>query len=455
MPDSAHAPIAVGDDDDAPRIAPFWTRLNDFFLFPFQMEPLIWAIGLAIANTLAAFVPLLGLLTSFATIFYFFKVAALASRGVLHSNDYTPAMMDEDWKWLPVKLYGALLVYGVVVGVLAIFFFRPSNLGGFLVLMTLVFLLFALLLPAMVMVLIRSCSFVSALNPVELFTTMADIGVQYLLLCLFLFLLSTGAGTAQSLLAPVVPKLLLYPALSFVSICFLWIMAALIGYVMYQHHGALQIDLLRQPSDEPKNKNETPAAAQARKQQEQARQRDALLADLVQKGDMREALAQAREWLRTSTTPLPDHRRYQRLLLLDDPASGRLAAHTPEYIAQLVARHQNAEALKVLQEVQRKLPGFALASAPSTLALAQHTWSQMDAHATLHLLRGFDKRFPQAPEIPKAYELIVRALKQGLNRPDKALPIVQSMQRRFPDHPATQEAQWLLRDELQPKVVEH
>ena len=35
--------LAAGRDDDAerPAIAPFWHRLNSFFLFPFQMEPLI------------------------------------------------------------------------------------------------------------------------------------------------------------------------------------------------------------------------------------------------------------------------------------------------------------------------------------------------------------------------------------------------------------------------------
>ena len=42
--------LAAGRDDDAerPAIAPFWHRLNSFFLFPFQMEPLIYAALLAL-----------------------------------------------------------------------------------------------------------------------------------------------------------------------------------------------------------------------------------------------------------------------------------------------------------------------------------------------------------------------------------------------------------------------
>ena len=39
-------------EDDRPAIAPFWHRLNSFFLFPFQMEPLIYAALLALSYLL-------------------------------------------------------------------------------------------------------------------------------------------------------------------------------------------------------------------------------------------------------------------------------------------------------------------------------------------------------------------------------------------------------------------
>ena len=46
------------DDDDgnggsrAWKIPPFWHKLNSFFLFPFQMEPLIYSIILALCSYL-------------------------------------------------------------------------------------------------------------------------------------------------------------------------------------------------------------------------------------------------------------------------------------------------------------------------------------------------------------------------------------------------------------------
>ena len=241
MSDSTLAPNTIAEEP--PAIVPFWQRLNDFFLFPFQMEPLIWAIALALVNAVLVVLPLafvLRLLVAFATVYYFFKVTALASRGVLHSRDYSQSLIDPDWKWLPVKLY-AVIVVGILIAYLLVF---VHPLLALLALLIVVFLL-----PAAVMVLIQSCSLRSALNPMELLTTVTDLGAQYLLLCLFLFLLVTGTGTASWLLASTgIGLLFLLPLLNFVSVYFLWVMAALIGYVMYQHHGALQIEVARQPA---------------------------------------------------------------------------------------------------------------------------------------------------------------------------------------------------------------
>ena len=452
MTDSAQASF-TDDSPAAPRIAPFWRRLNEFFLFPFQMAPLLWAVGLAVGGFLATLpfigmFGLLGLVVAFGTVFYFFKIAALASRGVLHSRDYAVDMMDEDWKWLPVKLFLIFLVYIVVIYFLSTFF--DSWLLGLLV-----YIIFLLLLPATVMVMIRSGRMLPALNPLELLATVTDIGLQYALLCLFLFLLSLGAGITMNFLAPIVPRMLLIPVANFVGIYFLWVMAALLGYTMYQHHAALQIDTLKEPETESESDLNMGNAAgrhadpyRANPEGQEARRRDTYISELVQKGDMQEALSQTREWMRVSKTPALDHGRYQRLLLLDNPLSGRLATHTPQYVAMLLAENRHAEALKALQEVQGVLPDFVLNDAATVLALAERTWAALDAPATLNLLRGFDKRFHKAPETPKAYELIVRALKQGLGHSDKALSIVLAMQRRFPGHPSTEEAQWVMRDEL-------
>ncbi|MDR2240208.1 MAG: hypothetical protein LBE33_07185 [Zoogloeaceae bacterium] len=425
-----------------PRIPPFWHKLNDFFLFPFQMEPLLWSIGLTALSCVAVLLMtagifgILGVLPTYAlilwcSVYYSFKVATLASRGVLHSKDYNYSMMDPGWKTLPWALFGVLVVYVIILG----YAFETSLTLGWLA-----WLVLSLLLPATMMVLILTRDILSALNPLALLSTVASIGWQYLLLCLFLFLLQGGASIAVAMLEPVVPQMLLWPASFFAGFSFYWVMAALIGYVMYQHHAALGIDLLRQPAAKGVS-----AADAAR---ELTRQRDAEVSALAREDNLREAIKLAHEWARANYDSVPDADRYHRVLLLDDPASGRLARHAQRYLPLLLQRQQGPQALQAFQAVTEKVPGFTLEKPADTLALAEYAWKRHDAKRALEILRGFDKRYPGAKEIPRVYELAIRVLKQGLERGDKALPIYQTLARRYPDHASTEEAAWVLREEL-------
>ena len=431
------APSPLTDDDDRPEgIAPFWQRLNSFFLFPFQMEPLIFMALLALGSYFLLLPGVVRLFVAVGLVLgasrYAFKVAALASRGVLHSRDYTNALNDPDWKVLPWKFFVVLVLHGLAIG----FLDNRNELLGLLAT-----LVSSIVLPATLMVLIQSASLRAALNPFELLGTMADIGAQYLLLCLFLFLLQAGFPKAIELLLPMTPTWMLLPVVAFCAVYFLWVMAALIGYVMFQHHGSLDIDLVREPEADPEVLAQRPVKSETQV-------RDGEIADMVQKGDLQGAIAQAREWARIGHDNVADQRRYHRVLLLDEPSSGRLRSHTQTFVPLLLLRKLGPEALDAHTAVLKVLPDYEAGKADTTLALAEHAWKRMDAKLTIELLRGFDRRYPGVVEIPRAYELIIRALKQGLGKGHKALPVMQALQRRYPDHPCTQEAAWVMRDEL-------
>ncbi|MDO5290934.1 MAG: hypothetical protein Q4F13_15070 [Pseudomonadota bacterium] len=431
-----HGPDSAldGQASQRPAITPFWLRLNSFFLFPLQLEPLLLMGLLALLSYLlllphpARALVFLGIVLGASR--YAFKVAALASRGVLHSREYTHALSDPDWKVLPWKFFVILVLHGSLITYLDT---KSEVLGMGASLVS------SFMLPATLMVLIQSFSLRASLNPLELLATMTGVGPHYLLLCLFLFLLLMGFPQALQLLVPIAPDWLLPPLIVSAGVYFLWVMAALIGYVMYQHHGALQIDVLRTPAPEAGATQPVPTPAQ---------RRDTEVAALVQAGDLKEAIAQAREWARTGYDNVSDQRRYHRVLLLDDPQSGRLHDHAQRFIPLLLAQQHTAEALQVHAAVAAKLPGFALSQADHTLTLAEQAWKQMDARQAIALLRGFDKRFAGDTHIPQAYELIIRALKQGLGRGDKALPVYHTLRKRYPQHPTTQEAAWVLREEL-------
>jgi hypothetical protein len=435
MPSPRPAPLN-DDEEDSARwdIPPFWQRLNSFFLFPLQLEPLLYAALLALAclalllgGLFAPFV-LLGLLLAVSR--YAFKVAALASVGVTHSDDYRSDLVQDEWKWLPWKLFAVMVVHGLAIGWLAHVSLRLGVLGN---------VVSSLLLPATVMVLINTCSLRAAINPFELLGTITGIGKSYLLLCFFLFLLMQGMPMAAGLLAAIVPRAVVVPAIGFAVIYFTWVMAAMIGYVMYQHHRALDISPVRAPEGAAAQVQD-PAAAEARR-------RDAQVLQWVQAGDMHEALTTAREWLRTGADDLADHRRYHRVLKVAERPDA-LATHAQQFIPVLLRQQLTGEALEVWTSCYKRAKGFQLAAPDATLALARHAWKAQQARHVLALLQGFEKQFPDDGRVPEALELIVRALQQGLNDSERAVRVFMRMKGRYPDHPCTQEAAWVLREQL-------
>lgn len=421
-------------DSSTWKIPPFWQKLNSFFLFPLQMEPLLYALVLSVCSygLTLGFIGIfaVGLGLTLAVSRYAFKVAALASRGITHSSDFRSALVDDDWKWLPWKFFGVLLVFGFFIGFLAS---RSLTLG------LIANLLVAFLIPATWMVLINTSSLRAAINPFELLTTIFGIGKSYWLLCLFLFLLQQGSPMAIGMLLKVAPQALVLPLMCFVVIYFTWVMAAMIGYVMYQHHAALDIDPVQAP--------DAPAAALVDPKDAEAKRRDAVVARLVQDNQMDEAVSQAREWQREDHDSLPDHRRYFRVLKLTERVDA-LADHAQRFIPMLLAQQRAGEALEVWVSCVKRKPDFSLSSAQTCFELAQQAWKAGKPLYVVRLSQNFEKRFPGSALIPSMLELLVRAYQQGMDQPLQAVHVYMRMKQLFPEHASTKEMEWMLREEL-------
>jgi hypothetical protein len=432
------APAAAGDPPALPP--PFWHRLNTFFAFPLQLRPLGYGLLLAFCSMLYELVPILPpalvlLLIELGIVLaasrYGFKVTTLGAQGIWRSADF-PRALDPDWVNLPWKLFAISLVQGAVIGWLA--WFDP-------VLGTVALFVVSFTFPAAVIVLVQSASFFQAMNPGHIMDAMRIIGWPYALLCFFLFLLSSGAQIAISLLLPVIDGLVVLPIANFAFIYFGWVTASLLGYVMYQHHDAFGIDLL------PGGGRDEGAPADRRTPAQIAAQRtDAEVAQLVTDGDLAGALGVAYEAQRTAAADdLAAHRRYHRVLLLVPDKAATLFDHARRFIALLMQRDLASEALKVFKACREKDKAFALDDPSTVMTLARAEWRNGDAHGALALLSGFDRRFRGDAAIPQAYELAARVLVQGLGRTDMAQPILATLESRYPESAETQEVRWLLR----------
>ena len=426
-------------EQSGPAPRPFWHRLNTFFAFPFQWEPLAYAVVLALCALLSHVLiilprPLAIMLVEIGILLaatrYGFKVMALGSRGIVRASDF-PRTLDDEWTNLPWKLFALVLVQGFAAGLLGALNPALGQIALFIVSFT---------LPASTMVLVQSGSFFQALNPALAWETMRAVGWPYALLCVFLFLLNTGAQIAMVMLLPLMSGWLALPAINFVMIYFGWVMASLLGYVMYQNHAELGIELLPGAgADDRQIDTRTPA-------QIAQQQTDALVAQMVTDGDIVGALALAYEAQRTQPDELAAQRRYHRMLLLSPEKTATLLDHARRLIDMLVRRDLVSEALKVYKDCREKDASFAIDDPAVTMALGRAEWRNGEARAALALLSGFDKRFRGHATIPQAYELAARVLVQGLNRRDMAQPILTTLEARYPDSEQTAEVRWLLRE---------
>jgi hypothetical protein len=426
--------------DSLPPPPPFWHRLNSFFAFPFQMRPLAYGLLLSfcslffdaiffLPDALALFVIEVGIMLAASR--YGFKIIALGARGIRDSADFGRESSD-DWTYLPWKLFAITMVQAFLIGWLAWYAPILGTVGLFVMSFT---------FPAAVIVLVQSASFFQAMNPGNVMDAMRIIGWPYALLCFFLFLLSTGAQVALSMLLPMFDGRIALPVINFAFIYFGWVMASLLGYVMFQHHDAFGFDAV------PGSELGDGATVDRRTPEQIAAQRmDAEVAQLITEGDLAAALGSAYEAQRTAASDdLAAQRRYHRVLALMPDKKDTMLDQARRFIPLLMRRDLASEALKVFKACKEKDKAFALDDAVMVIAMARAEWRNGDAHATLALLSGFDKRFRGNEAIPQAYELAARALVQGLGRADMAQPILTTMESRYPDSEQTQEVRWLLR----------
>ncbi len=431
--------------DALPPPPPFWHRLNSFFAFPFQMRPLAYGLLLSFCSllfdavfflpqALALFVIEVGIMLAASR--YGFKIIALGARGIRDSADFGRESSDE-WTYLPWKLFAISLVQAFLIGWLAWYAPILGTVGLFVMSFT---------FPAAVIVLVQSGSFFQAMNPANVMDAMRIIGWPYALLCFFLFLLSTGAQVALAMVLPMFDGRIVLPIVNFAFIYFGWVMASLLGYVMFQHHDAFGFDAVpgsELPDGAPVDRR-TPA-------QIAAQRTDAEVAQFITDGDLAAALGTAYEAQRTAdSNDLAAQRRYHRVLALMPEKKDTMLDHARRFIPLLMRRDLASEALKVFKACKERDKAFALDDPAMVIAMARAEWRNGDAHATLALLSGFDKRFRGNEAIPQAYELAARALVQGLGRSDMAQPILTTMEARYPDSEQTQDVRWLLRPAAPP-----
>lgn len=411
---------------DIPNVTPFWQRLPLFFRYPLHVEPLLYMLVLSFATVLAVVIPvpspfdylivLFGVWLAF--IRYSYKTLDQTAQGLLTPDQHKFYDAKERAN-LPYKQFAILMVVGFVINLAA-------AAGGLVYGIVLVFCTLAL--PASVMNLSITQSFWSGLNPLAAISMMRIVGLPYLGLCAFLFLLSASQGVLQSGLLPSMPEWLMLPAFNFVAMYFTLIMFNMMGYVIYQNHHLLGTSVS--------------ASASGHGEEQETKESDAI-GRLIGAGLIDEALELAYEAQRVAPDEVAVNDRYHKLLALagrDD----RLLSHAKRYLSLLLQKGLGDEALTLYRAMQAKDADFAPEQPAQLLKLAEAARRRREFPQALAIVKGFDKRFPRHAEIPAVYLFAARVLCENLKQDASARQILVALVARYPEHPVSAEAQQLL-----------
>jgi len=429
---------------------PFWQRIQKFFLLPLDRAVLLRIAGLSGALVVSLVLLLFGAFGVFllgAVVFallvagarYGFKIIERSSKGYLIPSDYP--LTDEDLvgRYLPYKYVAMNMVFALLA---ALFL---SILGGHEILGILIWgFFFVVLMPAATMRLVMTGSLRGALNPEELVNVIRRIGKPYAALCAFVFFadlsrtwgtvfLGSAGGIGASGVSGVgfLAAMLVF-LLSVGFWYFSYVICALIGYAMYQYADRLQISVVG-PGEE------RLMSSTGRHADVKARTRDALIGQMVTQGEIKEAIDLLNDDLAKRPNDLSLHARLHKLIVAENYIP-RIEDHTERYLALLVKSQNWREALDLVEEALARRADWNPRHAESIAPLARAALQKGRPQLAATLIRGFDKKHPNHPDIPQVYFVGAQLMAETARKPDDARRILQHLLQKYGNDPVAEEA---------------
>jgi hypothetical protein len=406
-----------------PRIQPLFQRLPSILAYP-AAPSMLWMIAALCGLRLLAHLPnLLGV--AFELMFWVmgFKLAVEALVNTAHGrieplgrNDLA-ATDGEAVRQLLLQLLVSLSIIAVALWV---------GLVPALVLLGLV----VLLLPAAIIMLAIDHSLPGALNPLAWGALIGRLGARYFGAVAVLAALVVVSLVAQVLFARLLPYDMGTLPGGFVILYALVAGYHLLGYLIYENHVALGLDVAPAvPRSSLANPLEDEAVAQA----------DALSRD----GDHAAAADLLQQMFRGRGASDPVHDRYRQSVIAagDTP---RLVKHSREYIASLLATGKDKRALAVASETLARDPSFRHELPDDVARLVAQAARTGQAQLAVSLAQDFEGRFPGSDRGPEVVLAAATLMAERLGQEQAAHDRLLACARRHPGHalePSLREAQ--------------
>lgn len=396
---------------------PFWRRLNDFFIYPFKTQTMLFLLvtsmlGVTLASQ-SIFAALMSIVLTASITKYTYRIIEYMSNGRWEPPSIAEAFTGGGFHLL-FKQIAVFIVIGAAI-IAAGYFGGLFIAGG-------VTIFAALALPASVMVLAREDSLIDAIHPGKLFGIMMAIGWPYLLLFFFIILLYGGSGAFLALLDTKVSDSVLFPISVFSSSYFTCVMSALMGYCLFQYQDALGYT--------------TESAADAHFVDEETWHYQKALAEssiFFQEGRLEDCAEALRAGLKRKKKDPELSRRLFEMRAIGS-SKEKMAHEAEQYLELLARRGQYTLAAEALIAIRNREPTWKPENPESRYNAARGLMNRGLFRDTVLILKDMHVQAPDYPKIPQAYLLMAQTLSDGLRRDESALKILSYVQKRFPEN---------------------
>ena len=299
----------------------------------------------------------------------------------------------------------------------------------------LVAVLLALPLPAATLVLALEHKLLKALNPLHTVTCIRAMGAGYfILLGYFAAIVIARAGISAA--ARGLPELVHYPVEGIVVGYLTLVLYALLGYVAYQYHGELGLEVA---VDFEEHARRTAAAAAPPPADPFERK----IHDLLQEGKVDEAIAEVKDQMRYDRFDVKLNARLHDLYVKKgDPEL--ILKHGQHYVDSLVRADQGEAVLDLVTRLQGFDPAFASTNDRAILPMAQAAYRRRDYKRAMALIKGFDRAHPGHEHIPGVYLLGAKLASEVVRNDQQAMAILKALLARHPQAACADEARQYL-----------
>ena len=399
--------------------APFWEVLPEIFYYPLHKNS---AIFLAVLFSLGALllqfggpVSLLVLLLLLAAITqYGFAVIASTAAG----DDSPPKAMDAMKG--SFELLGKKILVQLIFGV---FIYAVGKLGSPLLNFS-AFALVVFVLPASLMMFTLEDDITSAVNPSALLGLIGHIGWGYLLLFIFLFVLSGSSIGFVVMLSDDVSESTLLIILAGSALYSLLVAYRLMGYTIFQYQGVLGF-----VSEDQKNKV---------RRRKSSNTIDAKVEVLVKEGRYENALKLLRKEVTQRPGRIHVHENLSKLLKVMGDME-RWQTHGHLYMKVAFGLGDDSRLYFLYCQYHDADSGF-IPEAPEVRHRLAEQFSQRGKYKEgVALLANLHKDAPNYLEVPNAYLLMATMLFEGLADANKALQYLGFIRKNYPDSSCSNE----------------